>query len=231
MTEPNVPDDYEEVVAKLEETMEGNPFFAANPRQDHYLCDFCSKGVPYAKEPRVAMYMSDGVCHDETPKAREVNRKRLPTPMGTYCPTCSHRLLFLPCEGYGEFRVFFKMRDDPDTATARLEDVTVTDVSPRDDGIPWNPNELHERIKGVEIEKIAAMDDEELLMAPENIVTAIMSVTKGVDIREMVNPDGSLDPQKLGEARQRFSEFAEKMSRGEWSRQTFRAIVEDEEEV
>jgi hypothetical protein len=104
----------------------------------------------------------------------------------------------------------------------------VTDVSGPEDGIPWNPKELSEQITGIPWEQnalLAALEGEDQLWGPENMVTFLLSIGSGVDVRELVQWDGSLNPKALGRARKEYQEFVEKMRRHGYSRRAFRDHV------
>lgn len=217
MSNPQFPDDYGMTVERLEANYEGRRFPAYYPDRDNFECDFCSVGVAYAKTPRVGHYLADGMLHDQTPEAREINQTRALGDFATYCPECSHKRLFFPCKGFTEVRMFFSI--DPETR--EMFDAEVTDISPRDDGIPWNPRELSEKITTIPFDQHVRMADEDLLWAPENMVTFFLSIQSGIDIRELVQWDGSLDDQLLGQARRKFRNHAESRDRPE-NRKEFR---------
>jgi len=100
----------------------------------------------------------------------------------------------------------------------------VTDVSSADDGIPWNPRELSEKITGVPWEANAILAGDEL-WGPENMVTVFLSMGSGIDIRELIKWDGSLDPQVLGHARREYRAFTRKMLEKGQTRTAFRDHV------
>ena len=108
----------------------------------------------------------------------------------------------------------------------------VTDVSGRDDGIPWDPKELSEQITGVLWEQnalLAATAGEDQLWGAENMITFILSIGSGVDVHELVQWDGSLNPKALGRARKEYQAFVEKMRRHGHSRRAFRDHVRGED--
>lgn len=217
-------------VGRLVEAFEGRDFLPNDPIADHFLCDFCSKGVNYQSKPRPGGYIADRVLNIDHPVWQNaVQREPAPlVPLGTYCEACATRLLLFPCKGFAEVRVFFDLDDE-----RVMRNVAVTDVSPRDDGIPWNPKDLTEQITGVPFEQnalVAALGDDDHLWGAENMVTMFLSVGSGVDIRELVRWDGSLDPRALGRARKEYQQFVEKMRRHGYSRRAFRDHVRGEDE-
>jgi hypothetical protein len=111
--------------------------------------------------------------------------------------------------------------------------VEVTDLSPRNDGIPWDPKELSERITQIQWEQqlfVTMLSGQDNLWGPENMVTFFLSSVDEVDIRQLVKWDGSLDPKLLGQARRKYEEFRKKMSKGGRSRKKFRDHVRGDEE-
>jgi len=215
-------------VGELVEEFEGSDFNPSDPEKDHFLCDFCSKGVAYESNPRVASYIADNVLNSDHPVWQRHGGGGTLVPLATYCEECSTRMLFFPCEGFAEVRMFFSL-----DAEKVMKNVEITDLSPRDDGIPWNPKELHEKIAQVDWEQqsfMALLSGEDNLWGPENMVTVYLSSVDGVDIRQLVKWDGSLDPKLLGQARRKYEEFRKKMKRGGHSRKKFRDHVRGDEE-
>lgn len=221
-----IPDDYYISESSFIKILDGAEFLA-DGTDDHFQCDFCSKGIAYTSVPRVAMYWSDRVLSTTTPKARRINRERKLSPMASYCPECIEsypmNLLLFPCEGFGELRSFVTVTDD-----RHMTDPEVTDFSEHDDGIPWDPKEFSEEITDVPFE----MNDmlaggEGMLWAPENMVTFFLSVADGVDIRELIKYDGSYDPRLLGQARRKYEEFQRSMRQHGHERGAFRKRLKD----
>lgn len=207
MAGPTFPEDYYATVELLEDEYEGEEFPAHYEDKSHFECDWCSKGVAYASNPRCGHYMSDRVAHSATPRARTINQSGTLSAMGTYCEECSQRLLLFPCRGYTEVRLFFDLDED-----RIMQNVEVTDISARDDGIPWDPAEVSEQITNIPIDEHASAS-EDVMMAPENIVTWLLSISSEIDVRELVQYDGSLDPKALGRARRAHEQYLKKMQK------------------
>lgn len=208
-------------VSELEDAFEDVEFnYAKGEDKDHYLCDWCSKGVPIQSEPRVSQYLADRVVNETHPKSSMVNRQRKVTQLATYCPECSHSFLFFPCTGFAEARLQFSL-----TENGSMTEVEVTDVSPRDDGVPWNPVEISESITQVPFEQNAIAADD--IYGPENFVTIFQSYLETTEIRSIVKHDGSLDPKELGRARKEYDEFRSKMRQEGYSRGAFSSHVRE----
>lgn len=212
-------------VGGLIDEFEDHDFLPTNPDEDHFECDFCSKGVAYKSNPRVGGYVADNVLNTNHPKWQAALRQggRPIVPLASYCEECSTRLLLFPCEGFAEVRTFFDLDED-----MVMRNVEITDLSGRDDGISWDPKELMEEISGVPFEEerlLAAMMGQDHLWGPENMVTVFLSTVGGVDIRELVKWDGSLDPKLLGQARRKYEDFQKKMQKHGHSRRAFRDHV------
>ncbi|WP_424016311.1 hypothetical protein ACOZ4N_01410 (plasmid) [Halorientalis pallida] len=222
MTDPAFPDGYYTTAEQFEHRYDGEPFTAAHPEKNHFECDFCSKGVPYAKEPRVGQYFADRLPYAISADAREVNQRRILTPLATYCEEHSYRRLLFPCKGYTEVRVFINLDENQ-----MVHDPEITDISPVDDGIPWKPGELAEQITEVPPQEIAIFAGDAVAMGPENIVTFFLSLDSGIDIRQLVKWDGSINTQLLGQARRKYRTFAAEMRRSGWDKQHFRNRVRD----
>lgn len=220
--EPDTPINPHVTVGDLTENFEGSDHIP-NHDQPHFICDWCSQGVAYQSKPRVGHYVADDVLNENHPKTPVIRRDRPLVQLASYCPDCSTRLLLFPCKGVAEARVFFDLDEEQ-----VMKNVEVRDVSPRDDGIPWDPREVSARITGIEfsLHEMFAIDEENHLWAAENIVTWFLAAT-GIDIREMVRYDGSIDPQALGRARKAFEEFREEMKKGGFDRQYYRDAVKD----
>lgn len=202
-------------VSDVIDQFEGEKFNPRNPDRDFFECDYCSKGVKYQSKPKASMYISDTVLNPEHPAWR--NRPDHPdilVPLATYGPECSTRLLYFPCEGFNEIRTTFQIDRD-----RVMRDVKVTDISRRDDGIPWNPKRLSEKITGISFEQQLAQSEilggQSHLWGPENMVTFFLAISDGIDIRELVNWDGSINGKLLGQARNQFDDFIGAMARGE----------------
>lgn len=216
-------------VGELIDEFEGHDFLPTDPEKPHFLCDFCSTGVSYESEPRVGHYIADKVLNTNHPKWRAAAKggHRPLVPLATYCEDCSFDQLYFPCEDFAEVRMFFDLDED-----RVMKNVEVMDVSGRDDGIPWDPKELSEKITGIPWEQHSLMsmlvgDD---LWGPENMVTFFLSIGSGVDIRELVKWDGSLDPKVLGRTRRQYEQFSEKMAEGGHSRKKFRDHVRGDDD-
>lgn len=221
MSDPAFPDDYYMDVETFVEKYEGQEFPAYYEDKNHFECDFCSTGVFYASEPRVGQYLTDRIPHNATPEAREVNNYGKITPMATYCEDCATKLLYFPCEGYTEVRLFMDLDED-----MVHKNVEVTDISPADDGIPWDPAEVSSKITGIDFDR-HARSQPDVMMAPENIVTFFLSVSTEIDIRELVNHDGTINGKALGRARREYKEFRDKMAKHRNDRSRHRKAFRD----
>lgn len=220
MVQTEFPDDYYTTVDEVTERLEDEEFLVEDEYTEHYECDFCSRGVPYQKEPRVAMYFSDTVMLVTTPEDQIINQESILTHMATYCEECSHKLLFFPMYGATEARAMATI-----TKTREYHNVEFTDISMADDGIPWDPIEAYERVTEIGIEAMVEEADD-LSWGPENFVTLLMSLTRNMDIRDLFGADGEIDPQKLGEARERLQEVSQEYARKGMNKQTFKDIVQ-----
>lgn len=205
--------------ADVRERFDGEDFTAAMPESDHWECDQCSTGIEYRQNVRAGMYMTDDVL-GQSPELARIHRERPLIPLATLCPDCSTRQLLFPCEGFAELRLQFDLGLD-----RVMQNVEITDVSPRDDGIPWDPRELSEKITGVPFDTNTMLAGGESAWGPEDMVRFFLAVGAGVDIRELVKWDGSLDPKVLGRARKEYDSFASKMRRSGFSRKSFRDHV------
>lgn len=208
----SIPTNAESLASDLESReIQGPPdFYDDQETPDNapiFKCDWCSKGVPFAKNARVAHYMADGVVYENNELAETINQRGQPALLATFCEDCSLDRLLFPCEGYAEFRFRSTM-----TETGH-ENVEFTDVSGPDDGIPWDPAHVIERL--FELPRDAhnqLLPD--MLSGPENVVMYTTAIDSATDIRELVNYDGSLDEKQLGRARKRAKEFVDELRAG-----------------
>lgn len=230
MTDPKKSINDSWTVGDLIEEFEGSDFVPADTSKDHFICDFCSKGVNYKSNPRVGHYIADSVLNTDHPmwqKAQGADHQPL-VPLASYCEECSANQLLFPCEDYSEVRMFFDLDE-----RVVMHNVEITDVSPRDDGIPWNPKELAAKVMDVNWDAysiVAALAGEDDLWGPENMVTFFLSSVDDVDIRDVVKWNGEINPKKLGLARRKYAKFREKMSSGQGaSRKKFRDHVRGDE--
>jgi len=207
------PDDYYTTVEEFTAEFEGATHRAAYPDRDYLECDFCSKGVPYGSNPRVGQYLADRVLESQGPVAEQLRQQRRLVTLATYCEECATRMLLFPCEGFTEVRQFYTLDED-----LGISDVEVTDISPADDGIPWDPRELSEKITGLPFDAHAATIGEKFGWGPENMVTVFLSIGSGVDIREMVDYRGNIDPKLLGQARRAYEQMRRERARAGDSR-------------
>lgn len=206
-------------VGEVEELFEGKQFhYKTDEGNDHYICDWCSKGVSIASEPRVSQYLADKVINESHPKSGVVNRQRKLTQLATYCPECSHSFLLFPCTGTAEVRLQFSLSDEE-----TMTEVEVTDASPRDDGVAWDPAEISESITQVSLDQNAI--SQEAIYGPENFVTIFQSSLETTEIRSIVNPDGTIDPKELGRARKEYEEFQSKMRQEGYTREAYSSHV------
>lgn len=211
-------------VGELIAEFEGRDFMPDDPDAPHFFCDFCSKGVAYQSKPTVGHYVTDDVLNPEHPVWPE--EKRPIVPLASYCEECTTTRILFPCEGFAEVRMRFDLDEN-----RVLENVEILDVSPRDDGIPWDPKELCSKITGVPWDDhrfMAEMLQGDDLWGPENMVTFFLSAVKGIDIRELVNWKGEFNPQKLGQARKKYKEYMNEMQREGHTRERFRDHVRGE---
>jgi hypothetical protein len=218
-------------VEKLKDTFGGADFKPSDTDKDHFICDWCSIGVKYGSGPRVATYIADNVLNPNHPVWQQYKAgggERTIVPLATYCEDCATRKLLFPCQGYGECRIMYDL--DADQIHKNVE---VTDVSPRDDGIPWDPIELTERVMQVQFETqefVAALTGSKDLWGPENMVTWFLAVGSGIDIRELVKWNGEIDPKVLGRARSEMESFRQKMNREGNTRKAFRDHVRGDDQ-
>ncbi len=214
--EPETSVGFHLTVQDVEERLEGNLFSPNMDESDnHFICDYCSKGVPKYKEPRVAQYLADNVLNENHPKTSQIRRDRPIIQLGTYCEECSFNRLFFPCIGFNEVRVMINVSEDWE-----MSDVEVTDVSPIDDGIRWDPKEVSKAITKIEFEKNILVAASEL-WGPENIFTVYDAAIDSVDMGELIAYDGSLKPKELGRARKEYEQFSQKMRKQGHSRKSF----------
>jgi hypothetical protein len=212
---PELPPTHPLTAEEFLAVMEGHAFPAAFPEKDHFECDWCSKGVPYKKRPRVGQYLSNRVPHDRTEKARTLNKRGVLTPMATYCEDCTTKRLLVPAEGYTEARLLVTISESQTMTNPEL-----TDVSPADAGIPWSPEDVFEQISQLPYGKFVEKSD--VTMAPENLVTWFLASGPNIDIRELIQHDGSLDEQKLVQAREAYRQW---MANAPESREEYRDRV------
>lgn len=205
MRTASFPENYYMDVEDLIDNVDGNEFRPHAPNSEqHWKCDWCSTGVPYQKEPRVANYLADWVCDNTTESGKRVNSSRKLTTLATYCESCSEPRLLFPSTKATEVRVMFTV-----TESKTISDVEVTDISPQGEGIPWNPRELAEKITEAPYQTLARLSGNSTVMGPENIVTYFLALGTGVDIREIVDWEGNIDPKALGKARKKLNEVKE----------------------
>lgn len=209
-------------VGDLEAYYEGRDFTTAHPSEDHFICDWCATGVSYTASNRVSQYIVNNIINDENPFWQQIiahSGTRPFRPMAIYCADCTTRRLLLPCEGYTEIRLAFDMGDD-----RTYRNVEVTDFSPDEDGIPWNPAELSEQITGIPFHKHALLTAAQgvELWAPEDIVLRFQTIGPDLDIRNAIRADGSLNPRALERAREAYDEFAQELKRKNFPRKWFR---------
>lgn len=202
-------------VGDLEAFYEGRDFVTAHPSKNHFICDWCETGVPLTTSKRLSQYIVRNVINDENPIWQQIigrSGTRPFAPMAAYCTDCTTRLLLLPCEGYTEVRLAFDIGDD-----GTYRNVEVTDFSPAEDGIPWNPAELYEQITRVPFHKALLTEARGAeLWAPEDIVRIFQSMGPNLDIRNAIRADGSFDPRELDRAREAFDELVQELERNDF---------------
>lgn len=199
-----------EIEQIIEENLRGEQFNSSYSSDEHYLCDWCSKGVPYKKNPTISFYLCDSLITGQEYKSVAM--------LATYCEDCSSRLLYFPCRGYNEIRVVSTLNEDQ-----IIQDPEVTDVSLKSDGVPWDPIDVHEKISGVPRE-VSMKQASEIEMAPENIITFLESILSEVAVTSIINPDGSIDREILNKAKQEFREGIKKSGN---DRSSFREMAKD----
>jgi len=192
-----------------------------NETDDHYICDFCSKGVPKSKNPRIGQYLADNVLNNTHPKLNYIESNRPLIQLATYCEECSVPILFFPCIGFSEVRIMTTITED-----WKMKNIEVTDVSDRDDGIDWDPKIVSEKISTVSFEENTLLLGNEL-WGPENIFTVYDSAFESIDMGSLINYDGTIDPKKLGRARKEYRNFRNKMKKSGYNRRKFSKHVRD----
>lgn len=198
--------------------------FRPHDQKSNWECDFCSKGVNYSSKARkFGTYLADDVLGDNplANKAREMSEDYEITWMSlaTYCRGCSVPRLYFPCEGFDEIRAMVTIEGEI------ITDLEVADHSPSDDGIPWDPIELTERIQQVPFDMNPAVDQD--LWGPENMATWFMAIGPDADIREFVDYEGNIDDRAIGRARKAYKKFVEAMEEGNFERTAFREYVQN----
>lgn len=185
----------------VEDRLDGYEFETGLDSDEHYLCDWCSKGVSYKGNGLVSHYLCDKLVTGDEYDDLAI--------LGTYCPDCTSRLLYFPCEGYHEVRVLSKLTSDQ-----IIVEPEVTDTSPEDDGIPWDPMDIYLKICSLPKE-IAMNHAQDIEMAPENMVTFLETVFYELSVTSMINPDGTVDDTLLKLAQEEFRQFMEEARKGE----------------
>lgn len=199
------PDDLPFTVEGMRDEYLGSTHESALDSERHWECDWCATGVLYKGGSSGAMYFADDLVGDQPqPDASFVHEHRPMTALALYCEDCATDRLLFPCEGYAEVRA--QVEFDPDRTYTRFD---VTDISGRDDGIPWDPKEVHGAITDLPFETMAAVNGPQ---GPENMVTVMLSYGDGIDLRELVDYEGNLDPKYLGKARRIFEDHVEEMA-------------------
>ena len=89
-----------------------------------------------------------------------------------------------------------------------MHNIEVTDISPEDDGIPWDPYKTAEAITQVPTDEVAFLSGDEV-WGPENMVTFFLSVMD-VDLRDLIDWKGDIDPKLLGRVRKEYRKTARK---------------------
>ncbi len=206
-------------VGQIQDQFEGETHVTRDDDPDTFKCDFCSKFVSYHTNPRVGYYLADNVMNADHPtwqRAVAGGEAAPMVPLAIYCEGCTKKRLYFPCTGYGEGRLLVTMQQDRTQTDAR-----VTDISPPDDGIPYDPKAFTQAISPAGInfetrslaEMLMAGPEGAHLWGPENMITWFLSTVDGVDPREIIQPDGSLDRQALGRARTAMKRTMEKLSK------------------
>lgn len=191
------------------------------PQQNYIKCDYCSSKIYADKENKLSQYLCDDILNNNHPKSSEIHQQRLLTQLATYCEDCSDELLFLPCREFAEVRVMFTSNED-----WIICDPEITDVSPRDDGINWNPIEVSNKISPDNFNFHSLMVGNEL-WGPENIFTIYDSALKNVAMGSLIRYDGSLDSDVLKEAKKEYIRFLSIMSKNSYDESKFTRYVKD----
>lgn len=201
MTNPSFNDEHFATVETFEERYQGNQYVTSSQRSSGFECDFCAEKVSYSDRPRVSQYLTDRLP-GENEHSQEFNKTGQLAPMATYCPDCSSEFLYLPCETYTEVRLQVTIDEQQ-----ILREPEITDISAHDDGIPWKPTNVVKQITETAYDDHELFGGSEHAIAPENVVTIFCSLGEGIDLREFVKMDGSLEPQHLGRARKQYQEI------------------------
>lgn len=209
---------------ELAATFEGEEFKPTDPSNPHFTCDFCSKKVRYDTDPSTSYYVADDVLNENHRLTPTVREHHPVVPLASYCEECTTERLYFPCEGFGEVRMVFDLDED-----LTIHNVDVSDVSDRSDGIPWDPKEFSEAILQIPFEANPAVQSDHL-WGPENMVTFFMSSVREMDISEVIEWDGTLDPKAVGRARKKHREFREKMRESEYEEDAFTRTVRGEDD-
>jgi len=225
MRNPEFKDAYYTNVEQFEEENSDVAWPSVNADGEYFECDFCSACVNYKTEPRVGHYLSDRLVHAESETEQYINNRGKLWPLAVYCEDCANRRLFYPAKGYTEVRGMFTL--DEDTMKREYE---ITDVSNRDEGIPWDPEELMSKIsKGqtTELKEYFKMiHGFELRMGPEDVVRSIFA-NGDIDIREIVKWDGSIDDKALGRARRKYANKIDNIHNSRKSRIAYRDHIRE----
>ena len=216
---PDFPDDYYLTKETLRDS--SSQLTKGLGDEEQFFCDFCSKGVKFQSEPTAGMYLADDTLLQTNPKSHFVHQERVLSPISTYCESCTTNNLMFPCEGLTEVRLLIDL-----DSHASAENIQFTDISPEDDGIPWNPTGLLQKVTGIPAQKFGETIPD-LLWAPELVITFLLSISKEIDVREIVNWNGTYNKPSLMEAQEKYHKVAKQMG-GEFDRQKFRSHVEDQ---
>lgn len=209
---PELPEDYYTSLDELRDSFD--QIIDECGDDEKYICDFCSKGVKWSSNPKVGVYLADKCINNSNVKADYINTHRILAPIMVYCEDCTTQMILFPCQGITEIRARIHVVDgEPDT-------VGFLDVSPADDGIPWNPRDVVAEVTGFEFD---AFTDElpQVLWGPETVVTFFLSTKSGVDIREMIDHQGQIDKEFADQAQEKLKKMAIERNK-QMSRQEFR---------
>lgn len=152
---------------------------------DGLACDFCSERIRPNRE--IKLYLADRVLNPGVTSDGVAL-------LATYGPCCRRRMILFPHRGTTELLLSATV-----TPELTIEDVDVLDVSPADDGEPWDPIEVWNEVAPLDFaanaRQAAAMKGHPIMMGPEDVVNSLLKM--GVDVREVVDEDGQIvtDPE------------------------------------
>ena len=165
---------------------------ADDPSDFMARCDSCAEPIQPNGTVVTAFFV------DETITGRSA-AEETPGPGGSawvffriHCPDCSHGVLLMPAQGYTELLLRTEVHLD-ESDTPRLRNWRYLQVSGPDDGYPWAPRDVLQRIldimAGGDADEYPKMDE----LGPADVVDIL--ALYGLNPRELVNEAGEWDPQ------------------------------------